>query len=89
MWKARKKHAEDWYQKGYGCSPLMSVAQRFKVPVRVVRDVIEAQRTGPVLACHCGNPGTLRTDTFDEEIHGKIRKIVICDDCYNDRMGDI
>lgn len=46
MWKARRKNSGDWYRRGYGASPLMQVARRFKVPVRLVCEAIEAQR-GP------------------------------------------
>jgi hypothetical protein len=44
MWRAAKKNSGDWYRKGYGCSPLMQVARRFHIPVRELRDVIEAQK---------------------------------------------
>ena len=40
-WKARRKRYD--YRNGEGASPLMQVAWRFKVPIRVVRDAIEAQ----------------------------------------------
>lgn len=44
-WKAARADS-DWYRSGCGPSPLMQVARKFKVPVRVVRDAIETQR-GP------------------------------------------
>lgn len=45
-WRASKRHAGDWYQRGYGCSPLMGVARRFRIPIREVRRIIAEQR-GP------------------------------------------
>jgi hypothetical protein len=45
MWKAAKRNG-DWWRRGWGHSPLMQVAQRFRVPVREVRDIIDAQK-GP------------------------------------------
>lgn len=47
MWKSVRKGYD--YRNGERGSPLMQVARCFKVPVRAVRDAIEAQRgTDPV-----------------------------------------
>ena len=43
-WKSRRRRYD--YRSGEGASPLMQVARRFGVPIRAVRDAIEAQR-GP------------------------------------------
>jgi hypothetical protein len=46
-WKSVRKNHD--YRNGEGASPLMQVARAFRVPIRVVRDAIEAQRgTDPV-----------------------------------------
>jgi hypothetical protein len=42
MWKSVRRSYD--YQRGEWGSPLMQVARRFGVPIRVVRDAIEAQR---------------------------------------------
>jgi hypothetical protein len=42
MWKSVREHYD--YRHGEGASPLMQVARRFGVPIRTVRDAIEAQR---------------------------------------------
>lgn len=44
MWRAVRKRYD--YRRGEWGSPLMQVARRFRVPIRVVRDAIEAQRGG-------------------------------------------
>lgn len=45
MWKAAKKSSQhDYYRKRWCHSPVMQVAVRFGVPVKTVREVIEAQR---------------------------------------------
>lgn len=48
MWKALKRNRsyQREYRKGWVDGPLMQVARRFRVPIRVVRDAIEAQRGG-------------------------------------------
>ncbi|MFF8902569.1 hypothetical protein ACF082_34445 [Streptomyces lydicus] len=42
MWKAEKARHD--YRRGEPHTPLMRVAQRFQVPIREVREAIEAQR---------------------------------------------
>lgn len=42
MWRAVKRTHD--YRRGESHSPLMRVAHRFGLPIREVRDVIEAQR---------------------------------------------
>jgi predicted transcriptional regulator len=55
-WKSRRKHYD--YRHGEGASPLMQVARRFGVPIRVVRDAIEAQRgTDPVAVSRAQRQG--------------------------------
>ncbi|MFB7823859.1 hypothetical protein [Streptomyces hydrogenans] len=47
MWRALKRSRSfqyEYYRKGWVDGPLMQVARRFKVPIRVVRDAIDAQR---------------------------------------------
>jgi hypothetical protein len=44
-WKAAKARHD--YRRGEPHSPLMKVAMRFRVPIRAVRDAIEAQHTNP------------------------------------------
>lgn len=49
MFKALKRNREfQWghYRKGWYASPYMLIAQRFKVPVRHVKDVIASKRGG-------------------------------------------
>ncbi|MFF0588512.1 hypothetical protein ACFYWD_21345 [Streptomyces sp. NPDC003781] len=41
-WKGEKRRHD--YRNGETHSPAMKVARRFRVPIRVVRDAIEAQR---------------------------------------------
>jgi hypothetical protein len=49
MWKSVRKSYD--YRRGEWGSPLMQVARRFRVPIRVVREAIEVQRgTDPVAA---------------------------------------
>jgi hypothetical protein len=42
MWKAVRQRYD--YRHGEWGSPMMQVARRFKVPIRTVREAIEAQR---------------------------------------------
>lgn len=42
-WKGEKRRHD--YRTGEPHSPLMKVARRFGVPIRVVRDAIETQRS--------------------------------------------
>lgn len=42
MWKAAKGRHD--YRNGETHSPLMKVARRFRIPIRQVRDIIDAQR---------------------------------------------
>jgi hypothetical protein len=42
-WKAQKRRHD--YRHGEQHGPLMKVARRFGVPIRVVRDAIETQRS--------------------------------------------
>lgn len=44
MWRAEKKRHD--YRRGEPYSPLMKVARRFKVSIRMVREAIEQQRNG-------------------------------------------
>lgn len=43
MWKAEKRRHN--YRKGEPHNPLMKVARRFRIPIREVREAIDAQRT--------------------------------------------
>ncbi|MFF1301078.1 hypothetical protein [Streptomyces sp. NPDC058296] len=42
MWKAEKRRHD--YRTGEPHSPLMRVAQRFRTPIREVRDIIDSQK---------------------------------------------
>jgi hypothetical protein len=42
MWRAAKARHD--YRRGETHSPLMRVAMRFRVPIRVVRDAIDTER---------------------------------------------
>lgn len=50
---------------------------------------IHAERLALVEECHCGNPGTLRANPFDAEIHGEKNMAIRCQDCYDRLAEDI
>jgi hypothetical protein len=59
MWKSVRKSYD--YRHGEWGSPLMQVARRFGVPIRTVREAVEAQRgTDPVGVAAATRPGRSR-----------------------------
>lgn len=50
-------------------------------------DVIDGELVDET--CECGAEGELVIDPYAQEIYGVEERMVLCDDCYQDRCDDI
>ena len=39
--------------------------------------------------CDCGQPGQLVVDPYTADLYDEVEMVVLCDDCYRDRLEAI